>query len=254
MTSGPGAAGGNIAPPVGVAGTMTDSTAPATLPDLPGGPYDIEFFFDPGCPFAWQTSQWVRRLVELKDIKVGWRFISLKFINENNENMPAGYLEAAEKGLRYHRICAAARDRLGNDAVSRLYQAYGERYWYHTSDLDFGERMAEAAERVDALEILQELDLPVDLADAADDSTWDTLIRAESDAAFERTGPDVGTPILTFDPPHGNSLFGPVISAVPDDETSVKFYEALRTFVDFPEFSELKRTKRAPLDLPLLQF
>ena len=90
--------------------------------------------------------------------------------------------------------------------------------------------------------------------DAADDSTWDTLIRAESDAAFERTGPDVGTPILTFDPPHGNSLFGPVISAVPDDETSVKFYEALRTFADFPEFSELKRTKRAPLDLPLLQF
>ena len=150
MTYGPRPAGGNIAPPVGVAGTMTDSTAPATLPDLPGGPYDIEFFFDPGCPFAWQTSQWVRRLVELKDIKVGWRFISLKFINENNENMPAGYLEAAEKGLRYHRICAAARDRLGNDAVSRLYQAYGERYWYHTSDLDFGERMAEAAERVDA--------------------------------------------------------------------------------------------------------
>ena len=112
MTYGPRPAGGNIAPPVGVAGTMTDSTAPATLPDLPGGPYDIEFFFDPGCPFAWPTSQWVRRLVELKDIKVGWRFISLKFINENNENMPAGYLEAAEKGLRYHRICAAARDRL----------------------------------------------------------------------------------------------------------------------------------------------
>jgi len=107
------------------------------------------------------------------------------------------------------------------------------------------------AERVDALEILQELDLPVDLADAADDSTWDTLIRAESDAAFERTGPDVGTPILTFDPPHGNSLFGPVISAVPDDETSVKMYEAVRTLVDFETFSEIKRSKRPPLDLPI---
>ena len=233
---------------------MTDTTAPATLPDLPGGPYDIEFFFDPGCPFAWQTSQWIRRLIELKGLKVGWRFISLKFINEGNEHMPEGYLEAAAKGLRYHRICAAARDRLGNDAVGQLYQAYGERYWYHTSDLEFGERMAEAAALVLPAEILAELGLPADLADAADDDRWDAEIRAESDAAFERTGPDVGTPIITFDPPHGNSLFGPVISSVPDDETAVKFYDALRVMVDFPEFSELKRTKRAPLDLPLLQF
>jgi len=234
--------------------TDTIATASPTLPDLPGGPYDVEFFFDPGCPFAWQTSQWVRRVIELRGIGVGWRFISLKFINENNEHLPAGYLEATERGLRYHRICAAARERLGNDAVGRLYEAYGSRYWYHTSDLEFGERMAEAAAQVDPLEILQHLDLPLDLADAADDDSWDATIRAESDAAFERTGPDVGTPILTFDPPHGNSLFGPVISEVPDDETAVRFYDAVRTLVDFPAFSELKRTKRAPLDLPLLQF
>lgn len=233
---------------------MTDTTAPGALPDLPGGPYDIEFFFDPGCPFAWQTSQWIRRVVELRSITVGWRFISLKFINENNEHMPPGYLEAAEKGLRYHRICAAARDRLGNDAVGRLYEAYGSRFWYHTSDLDFGERMNDAATKVHAEDILAALGLPADLAAAADDASWDALIRRESDAAFERTGPDVGTPIITFDPPTGNSLFGPVISTVPDDETALKFYDALRTFVDFPQFSELKRTNRAPLDLPLLQF
>ena len=35
-------------------------------------------------------------------------------------------------------------------------------------------------------------------------------------AVLRRTGPDVGTPIITYDPPHGNSLFGPVISAVPN--------------------------------------
>ena len=77
------------------------------------------------------------------------------------------------------------------------------------------------------------------------------MLRAESDEAFARTGPDVGTPIITYDPPTGNSLFGPVISSIPDDEQAVAFYDALRTFVDFPAFSELKRTKRAPLDLPL---
>ena len=78
-------------------------------------------------------------------------------------------------------------------------------------------------------------------------------IHAESDEAFRRTGPDVGTPIISYDPPLGNSLFGPVISCRPDDdETAVALYDALRTFADYPGFSELKRTARPPLDLPLL--
>ena len=229
---------------------MTDSTAPATLPDLPGGPYDIEFFFDPGCPFAWQTSVWIRRVAELKGIAVGWRFISLKFINEDND-VPDAMRAAQDRGLRYHRVCAAAREELGNDAVGQLYRAYGERFWYSAGTGDFYGDYASAAERVDAKEIITDLGLPDHLLDAADDESWDTLIRAESDEAFRRTGKDVGTPIITYDPPHGNSLFGPVISAIPDDETAVKFYDALRTFVDFPQYSELKRTDRAPLDLPL---
>ena len=36
-----------------------------------------------------------------------------------------------------------------------------------------------------------------------------------------------------------------------DDETAVAFYAAMRTFVNFPAFSELKRSDRRPLDLPL---
>lgn len=227
-------------------------TEPAPLPPLPGGPYDVEFFFDPGCPFAWQTSVWIRRVAELRDVKIGWRFISLRHINRDNE-LPPQMIEAQERGLRYHRVCAAARAELGNDAVGQLYRAWGERYWYGKAEGDLIARLAAAVESVSIPEILADLDLPASLADAADDPSWDEVIVAESDEAFRRTGPDVGTPIITYDPPHGNSLFGPVISAVPDDERAVAFYDALRVFVDFPEFSELKRTDRKPLDLPLFQ-
>jgi 2-hydroxychromene-2-carboxylate isomerase len=231
-----------------VTDTDTDITP---LAELAGGPYDIDFFFDPGCPFAWQTAVWVRRVVALRDIKVGWRFISLKHINEGKD-LPPAMIEAQTRGLRYHRICAAARERLGNDAVGALYQAWGERYWYTPSDAEFMTRLAEAAARVDPVEILATLGLPADLIDAADDDSWDATLFAESDEAFRRTGPDVGTPIISYDPPHGNSLFGPVISAVPaDDATTLALYDALRTFADFPGFSELKRTARAQLDLPL---
>lgn len=230
-------------------GMTTD--APTPLADLPGGPYDLDFFFDPGCPFAWLTSVWIRRVQELRDLKVGWRFISLKFINEGND-VPDAMREAQTRGLRFHRICAAARAELGNDAVGALYRAWGERFWYQdpTSE-EFLDNYATANAAVDPAAIIAALDLPASLLDSADDESWDPLIRAESDEAFRRTGPDVGTPIITYDPPHGNSLFGPVISEVPDDETALRFYDALRTFVDFPAFSELKRTDRRPLDLPL---
>jgi hypothetical protein len=223
----------------------------ATVPELEGGPYDVDFFFDPGCPFAWQTSVWIRRVAALRDIRIGWRFISLRFINEHAD-LPPAMVQAQERGLRYHRICAAARQRLGNEAVGELYRAWGERYWYTSFEGSVPERLARAATQMDPAEIVRSLGLPANLLDAADDDSWDPLIRAESAEAFRRTGPDVGTPIITYDPPNGNSLFGPVISAVPDDETAVAFYDALRTFADFRGFSELKRTDRARLDLPLM--
>lgn len=219
--------------------------------DLPGGPYDVEFFFDPSCPFAWQASVWMRRVAAMRGVRIGWRFVSLRFVNEGLEERQA-MVDAHVRALRYHRICAAARERCGNEAVGELYRAYGERHWYAEAEGGFSERLAEGARHVDPAAILAELDLPADLAEAADDESWDALLRAETGEAFRRAGEGVGTPIITYDPPAGSSLFGPVLSEVPEGEQAVRFYEALRTFADFRGFSELKRTVRPPVDLPLL--
>lgn len=233
---------------------MTDlATNPdAAVADLPGGPYDLEFFFDPGCPFAWQTSVWIRRVAELRDVRIGWRFISLKFINEDKDEYLPGMRDAQHQGLRYHRICAAAREQFGNEAVGDLYRAWGEAYWNTEAEGEFPDKIKAGFAHAVPAELIASVGLPASLLDAADDDSWDPLIRAETDEAFRRTGDDVGTPIITY-LPSGNSLFGPVISSQPDDDAAVAFYDALRTFADFPEFSELKRTKRAPLDLPLLK-
>lgn len=230
---------------------VPDHTSP--LPDLPGGPYDVEFFFDPGCPFAWQASRWMRRVVALRGIRVGWRFVSLALVHEDDDDQPEGIVHAQRRSYGYHRLCAAARDRFGNDAVGRLYEAWGDRYWAVDADGEFPDRVAAAADAVDEAEILRALGLPGDLLDAVEDPAWDATLRAETDEAFRRAGPDVGTPIITYAPPEGNSLFGPVLSQVPDDEQAVAFYDALRTFADFEGFSELKRSDRPPLDLPLLE-
>ncbi len=222
------------------------------LPDLPDGPYDVEYFFDPGCPFAWQTSVWMRRVAELRNIRIGWRFISLHFLNEDNDEEPAELTEAHELGLGFHRICAAARDRFGNEAVGNLYRAWGEHYWYVERGGEMLDRIAAAARESDPAAVIASAALPADLIEAAEDASWDAILRSETDEAIRRTGDDVGTPIVTY-LPSGNSLFGPVISEVPSDEDALRFYDALRTFADFEGFSELKRSERAPLDLPLFK-
>ena len=45
--------------------------------------YDAEFFIDTVCPWCWITSRWVTNVQAERDLKVRWRFISLKFLNEN---------------------------------------------------------------------------------------------------------------------------------------------------------------------------
>jgi hypothetical protein len=230
---------------------MTEPAVPS-ITDLDNGPYDIEFFFDPGCPFAWQTSVWLRRVTELRGIRIGWRFIALQFLNEGKE-LPETLVDAQRRSLAFLRVCAAARARFDNGVVGDLYQAWGDAFWYDMPEGGIFDRIGTMAERVNAEGILKTLDLPDDLASAQSDTAWDAVIRSETDEAIRRTGPDVGTPIITYDPPLGNSLFGPVISSVPDDATSIAFYDALRTFADFPGFSELKRTNRAVIDLPLMQ-
>ena len=223
---------------------MSDTATDPAI-DFDGSAYDLEFFLDPMCPFAWQTSRWIVRVAELRNLRIGWRFISLKVINEQNDAVSEDYKRGAAVGHGYLRILAAAREKLGNEAVGDLYTAWGERLWA-SPDV---QKIFQGENPVSAAVILADLGLPEELAAETDNEARDALLVAESNLAFERTGPDVGTPIITYGN-GGNSLFGPVISSLPSDEDAVRIYDALRVLVDFPAFSEVKRTKRPPLDLP----
>ena len=66
--------------------------------------------------------------------------------------------------------------------------------------------------------LLRAAGLPIELADALDDTSLDDEIRAETEEALALTGRDVGTPILHFQPPDGTAFFGPVISRLPSSQ------------------------------------
>ena len=99
---------------------------------------------------------------------------------------------------------------------------------------------------------LQAIGLPAAFATAADDNSWDAELDAETALALSRTGRDVGTPIITFEPPDGVSFFGPVISRIPSDEEAVMLWNAVLTLAKFPGFAEIKRSLREAPQLRIL--
>lgn len=225
---------------------------PPTDPPPSDPEYDVEFFWDPICPFAWITSRWVADVAAQRGYRVDWRFISLRLINKNKDyatEFPPGYDEGHTAGLRALRVAAALRHELGRDVVGDFVSAYGHLYWDQPEGSDL---RSVIGTRSHVATVLNAAGLREDFADAVDETGWDDLLDAESELALSRTGRDVGTPIVTFRPPHGPSFFGPVLSRVPSGEDSLDLWDAVTALARIEGFAELKRSLRERPRLRLL--
>ena len=207
-------------------------------------PVDVEFFLDPVCPWCWLTSRWVTNVQAETEYTVDWRFISLYVLNEDKE--PSEEMRQAHLGgLRALRVLDQVRTDHGNDAVAALYTQLGTRI--HV-DKRRGELAADPVSFI--AEALEAAGLDPALATHAHDESHDAALRAEVETALSRTGPNVGTPILTFAPGQGEregSFFGPVISKAPRGADAVKLWDAVETLAT-SGVAELKRTLRAKPD------
>jgi len=215
-------------------------------------PADVEFFWDPVCPFAWITSRWIVKVAEQTGMTVEWRFISLRLINKAKDyatEFPAGYEHGHTAGLRMLRVAAAVRADLGPEPLGALVTAFGQSYWDQPRGSGMRDRLSTTEHAVDVLTAAR---LRASYAEALDDTSWDDEIDAEGELAFSRTGRDVGTPIITFRPPDGLSFFGPVISRIPNDDEAVPLWDAVTTLAAFPGFAELKRSLREAPQLTIL--
>jgi 2-hydroxychromene-2-carboxylate isomerase len=197
---------------------------------------DVDFFFDPICPWAWITSRWVEEVRSQRNLDVAWRFIALRIVNEDREMDPA-HREGHNMGLRLLRVAAALREKVGPEAVGPFYGAVG-------GGIHVDRRRDAFLDPETVRPVLVELGYDPALGDAALDETWDDLIRSETETALARTGKDVGTPILTFAPPDGPSFFGPVISRVPRGANALELWDSVERLARFPGFAELKRSIR----------
>lgn len=200
---------------------------------------DLEFFLDPVCPWCWITSRWVTHVQAEQDYRVGWRFISLELLNKEKERTPQ-HQAVHQAGQRALRVADQMRIDHGNEAVAAYYTALGTR-------LHVEQRREDLLADILIAEALAETGHDAALIAHATDESHDEHLQEETDLALSRTGPNVGTPILTFAPGQGDregSFFGPVISKAPRGADAVKLWDAVETLAT-SGVAELKRSLRA---------
>ena len=188
----------------------------------------IRFHFDPLCPWAWQTSKWIREVTKVRDVEVEWSFFSLLVQNKPETN-PLEDPEA--KGTAALRTLALVRRNDGNETMGELYRVIGERA--HDNGEDFTADLVRAA--------LGDVGLDTALVDRAlSDSVTVKEISQEHEAVVNEVG-CFGVPTIVLS--SGESMFGPVVTLAPTGEDAGALWDHFEWLTKQDYFFEMKRER-----------
>ena len=194
----------------------------------------LEFYFDPSCPFCWVTSRWLLSVSNKRDLHITWRPFSLAMKNDELKADNSG----KQGHLSAHRVIrvmlAAAKDGV---SLSDMYTKFGIRHFMVGDEYD-DQFIAD---------VLKELKLDPQYAKSADDTKLDNELEASIAEATKVVGQDIGVPtiVFEFEDGHKTGFFGPVLQALPDEETSLELWDGLIKLAAVPGFYELKRGREA---------
>lgn len=192
-------------------------------------PTQVEFWFDPSCPWAWMTSRWVDEVARYRDLHVTWKVMSLSVLNEDKD-VSESSRAFFPRALRYTRLITAVKELHGLEFVKPLYDALGERI--HPGGSKDPDTVIPQA--------LAEVGLPAELLRYSFTDEFDPQLRASHFDGINRVGQDVGTPVIAVD---GVAFFGPVISPAPKGEQAVALWDGTVAVASYPGFFEIKRTR-----------
>ncbi|PWD50144.1 disulfide bond formation protein DsbA [Serinibacter arcticus] len=196
---------------------VTTSTAP-----------EVDFWFDPICPWAWMTSRWITDVAQQRDVTVRWHVMSLSVLNDGRD-LPESYRTMMDRAWGPVRVAIAAAERHGDAVLGDLYTALGTRI--HLGEEEYPAAIAGA---------LADVGLEADLAEAADSDAFDEKLRASHAEGIGMVGEDVGTPVVAI---NGRGYFGPVVTPAPKGEDALRLFDGLVLLTSVDGLYELKRTR-----------
>jgi 2-hydroxychromene-2-carboxylate isomerase len=191
----------------------------------------VEFFFDPMCPYAYQTSVWIRDVRSQIGLDITWRFFSLEEVNRV-EGKRHPWERPWSFGWGQMRVGSVIRREQGNDALDRWYAAVGSAF--------FNDGIKTHVPEVHA-EVLQANSFDPELVERAiaDPSTIDD-VRADHDFAAATYGAHGVPTIVTAS---GYATYGPVVVPAPTGDDAVALWHLLRGMERFPHLYELRHPK-----------
>ena len=205
----------------------------------PAPPTSLAFHFDVICPWAYQTSLWMREVRDRLGIEVDWRFFSLEEVNRVDGKKHPWEREWSY-GWSMMRIGALLKrkDPALNDA------------WYLRSGTALHVEGRQPHRPEVARDLLAEMDLDPGIVDdaLADETTHDD-VRRDHEAVLALGG--WGVPTLVFpgsETDEARKLFGPVLIEPPTGEAADRLWELVVGWLEFPHLFELQRPK-TPTDL-----
>ena len=193
-------------------------------------PTQVDFWFDPLCPWAWITSRWILEVEKVRPVAARWHVMSLAVLNEKKDELSDRYKELMKQAWGPVRVCVAAQQKFGPDVVLPLYTALGTRF--HNEKQERNRATIEAA--------LADAGLPAELANAMDSTEYDEAVRASHADGIERVGYEVGTPVISV---NGASIFGPVVTPIPRGEAAARLWDGVLLVTGTDGFFELKRSR-----------
>lgn len=200
---------------------------------MPEAPESIVFYFDPMCPYAYQTSVWIRdvRSQLSGGLDITWKFFSLEEVN-----LVAGKRHPWERpwsyGFGQMRVGVLIRRELGNDALDRWYATIGHAFFHDGVKTHVTEMHAKVIETAGFDRSLVERAI-------ADDTTL-AEARAEHEDAVAQYGAH-GVPTIVFD--GGYAVYGPVVVPAPTGADALALWELTLGMQQFPHLYELRHPK-----------
>lgn len=197
---------------------------------------NIEFYFDPSCPWCWVTSRWLVEVSEHRDLKINWLPFSLVLKNgELDGDDVTGHLDTHMIAHKLLRIIEAIHKSEGIDRGT-LYTAFGRAYYNDKTlnDDDF----------IPA--VIRQLDISESYLEEADNSKHDLVLQQHLNNAIKIVGDDVGVPQIIFVNEKGEKqgFFGPVLQGLPDTQDGLKLFDGIAQLATHSYFYELKRTRK----------